>query len=257
MVSIRRIERICDFEKLPAIQQDAWGFCDRDLEPYQLMTRVQKYGGLVLGLFLDQRLIGFNYSLLGKWRQEYFLYSHMLAIERRFQGRGLGFRLKKQQRREALRMGYRLIRWSFDPLEALNAYFNIHRLGAVSNEYERNIYGEGGSGLHRHLPTDRLIALWRLDSPRITSRLRRKKPPLLEAPPADRVGRFSGASAYVEIPRDIRSLKQGDINQARAWRLQTRRQFETGFARGFSARDVVQTPDGRRIFFKLTTRADE
>jgi predicted GNAT superfamily acetyltransferase len=254
-IQVEKISRMEDYKRIPSIQQNAWGFSDIDTEPHQMMTRVQKYGGLVLGLFLDERMIGFSYSIIGRWRGEYFMYSHMLAVEKEYQQRGFGFLLKKAQREEVMRMGYGTIRWNFDPLEAANSFFNIHRLGATVGEYEENVYGHGESGLHRGLATDRAIATWRLDSPRVEERMRE---PIDRKVLADlagiRPGDFSVSPAYIEIPRDIQALKRESMAEALRWRMRTREWFETAFALGLEAREIVFSPDDSRVFFRLETR---
>ena len=174
MLEIRTLETIEEFLRLPDIEKSAWGFSDAEVEPHHMMTRVHKYGGLVQGLFLDGEMTGFSYAIIGKWEESYFIYSHMVAVKQKLQGKGYGFMLKKAQREAILNMGYDTIRWNFDPLESLNGYFNIHRLGAICEEYERNIYGEGASGLHQGLPTDRLIATWQLNSDRVETRMTKK-----------------------------------------------------------------------------------
>jgi predicted GNAT superfamily acetyltransferase len=75
--------------------------------------------------------------------------------------------LKFFQREEALSRNLRLICWTFDPLEFRNAYFNFNRLGAIARTYLPNFYGVTSSPLHRGLATDRLLAEWHLDSPRV------------------------------------------------------------------------------------------
>lgn len=254
MLEIRKISTIEEYQQLPGIQMSAWGFAERDAEPHHLMTRVQKYGGLVQGIFHDGVLAGFTYAVIGRWEGEYFWYSHMAAVRREFQGRGFGRMLKLAQREAALAQGFRIIRWSFDPLEALNSFFNLHRLGAICREYERDVYGSGSSGLHQGLPTDRLVAEWRLDSERVVNRIGEMKTPLrLQLPdplPLD----FSTEMAWIEIPRDVRTMKQHDLSQARAWRQETRQAFETAFASGFEAEELVFSPDDRRVFYQLFRR---
>ena len=250
---IRKIQAIKDFKALIDIQRSAWAFTDLDIEPHSLMTRVQKYGGLLQGLSWNGRLVGFTYAIIGRQGGEYFLFSHMLAVRREYQGRGFGFLLKKAQRAAALKMGFPRIRWNFDPLESLNAFFNLHRLGATSSEYEVNAYGEGESGLHRGLPTDRLVATWDLRQSRVEERMRKKERACrLAAAPASHHGPFSIAPAYIEIPRDIRALKRRDPEAARRWRLKTRRLFCAAFQARFAASDVVLNPAGDRIFIELT-----
>ena len=58
MIELKKIKEIEDFKKLLDIQKNAWGFSDLDTEPHHLMTRVQKYGGLVHGLFAHGELVG-------------------------------------------------------------------------------------------------------------------------------------------------------------------------------------------------------
>ena len=48
----------------------------------------------------------------------------MLGVRKEYWGRDLGYQLKVQQREQALRMGIRMIHWTFDPLQSKNAYLN-------------------------------------------------------------------------------------------------------------------------------------
>src|SRR6185437_8378257 len=121
-------------------------------------------------------LVGFALSLPGvkSWHgapPEPYLHSHMLGVREPYRNRGLGARLKREQRIEALSRGIRLMEWTFDPLEIKNAFLNIHKLGAVALRYLENFYGVSSSRLQGGLPTDRLLAEWRLDSPRVTAAL--------------------------------------------------------------------------------------
>jgi predicted GNAT superfamily acetyltransferase len=240
-----------DYKLLPQIQKSAWGFADIDVEPHFLMTRSQKYGGLVQGLYQDGGLLGFTYAILARWQDEYFVYSHMAAIRKEFQGKGYGFLLKKAQREAVIKMGYRTIRWNFDPLESLNAYFNIHRLGVVCSEYERNIYGSGDSGLHRGLDTDRLIATWDLESPRVCERMERKRPRTTVAIPENTREQFADGVGYIELPRDIRRLKVEDMKQAIAWRENTRTLFENAFADNWLLDGFAFSEERDRVFYRL------
>ncbi len=251
MIEFKTITDIKDFKKIPDIQKSAWGFSDRDIEPHQLMTRVQKYGGLVQGLYIDGELAGFTYAILARWKGKYFIYSHMTGVRKEDQKKGFGFLLKKAQREEVLNMGYDVIRWNFDPLESMNSYFNIHRLGVISVEYEKDIYGKGESGLHEGLSTDRLIATWNLKSDRVIDKMKRKDLAIKENVPEKNPVDFTQKTAHIEIPRDIRSLKKTNIDEAVQWRMKTRRLFESAFQNGYIATDIVFSEDNKRIFYKL------
>jgi len=215
------------------------------------MTRVNKYGGLIQGLFFGDKMMGFSYALIGKWEGDYFIYSHMVAVVKEHQGKGYGFLLKKAQREEIMNMGYNVIRWNYDPLESLNCYFNIHRLGVVSSEYERNIYGVGESGLHQGLTTDRLIATWYLHSQRVAEKMKKKDPPIIEKIPREKLEKFTQNTAYIEIPKDIRNIRQFHFHEAEEWRIRTREFFECAFRKSYVTEDIVFSENKERIFIKL------
>jgi len=251
MIEIRKLKTVEEFKKTADIQKSAWGIDDIEIDPHFLMTRAQRFGGLVHGLFTDDKLVGFTYGILGKWKGEIFFFSYMAAVMREYQGRGFGFLLKKAQRTEVLKMGYNIIRWNFDPLESLNAYFNFHRLGVVSSEYERNVYGEGGSGLDEGLPTDRLLVTWNLTAKRVVKKMEEKEPKILESFHTSQIGKFDDTTAYIEIVRDIRSLKKKNLREAYDWRMKTRNQFEAAFNAGFVAEELVFSENQQRVFYKL------
>ena len=251
MIELKRIKKIDDYKKLTEIQRSAWGFLDLNIEPHHVMTRVQKYGGLVQGLFYNGELAGYTYALIGKWNGEYFVYSHQAAVKKEYQDKGFGFLLKKAQRDEVRKMGYQLMRWNFDPLESMNAFFNIHRLGIISVEYERDIYGTGESGLHKGLPTDRLIATWKLDSDRVVKKMEQKDPSILEDIPRENLENFTQDTAYIEIPKNIQALKEKRLNEAIEWRMKTRHLFELAFQKGYVVQDFVFSGDKQRVFYKL------
>ncbi|MFX0207376.1 MAG: hypothetical protein ACFFDT_15415 [Candidatus Hodarchaeota archaeon] len=255
MIVIRKLKTVEEFKETAEIQKSAWGINDLEVDPHFLMTRVQKFGGLVHGLFKDNRFVGFTYGILGKWKDKIFFLSYMAAVRSEYQGQGLGFLLKKAQRTEVMKMGYDIIRWNFDPLESLNAYFNFHRLGVVCSEYERNIYGKGESGLDEGLSTDRLLVTWNISSERVSKRIEKKIKKIKIPVPTSRLGQFNEDIAYIEIPRDIRSLKKINLREANEWRKKTRNQFEAAFSVGYVAEEIVFSEDEKRIFYRLIKKA--
>ena len=114
--------------------------------------------------------------------------------------------------------------------------------------------------LHKGLGTDRFVALWRLDSPRVESRLVGRAPRLslvqfaglprafgveggLEVPvPAPAPPPESGDPArfLVPIPSRIQELKQRDPGAARAWREATRAVFTRTVGRGYQVVELIR-----------------
>ena len=61
-----------------------------------------------------------------------------------------------------------MIQWTFDPLQSKNAYFNVQKLGVILRQYYVNLYGQTTSKLNEGLDSDRVIAEWWIDQPRIS-----------------------------------------------------------------------------------------
>jgi predicted GNAT superfamily acetyltransferase len=75
----------------------------------------------------------------------------------------VGYALKLAQRAQGLEQGISVARWTFDPLVARNAYFNLHKLGALADRFERNFYGEMTDALNRGERSDRFVVRWDLE----------------------------------------------------------------------------------------------
>ena len=168
MIEVRRLSTLAEFSEAVKLQRAVWGFADEELVPLALFVVSSHIGGQVLGAFQGGEMAGFCLAVPGiKPDGSPFLHSHMLGVLEAHRNRGVGLRLKLEQRADALARGIHLIEWTFDPLELKNAYFNIARLGAIVRRYQENEYGITASPLHGVLPTDRCVAEWRIVSPRV------------------------------------------------------------------------------------------
>jgi len=169
-----KIEKLTDIELLRQcieVQRQAWGFAEVDVVPLRMLVVCTRIGGQVLGARNSEgNVVGFLNALPGIRDGRVYLHSHMLGVLPEYQNLGVGRALKWAQREEAVGRGIRLIEWTFDPLEFRNARLNIQLLGTISRRYLVNTYGISSSPLHGGLPTDRLIAEWHLDSPRVRAR---------------------------------------------------------------------------------------
>jgi predicted GNAT superfamily acetyltransferase len=77
-------------------------------------------------------------------------------------GRGIGGALKWHQRAWALDRALYRATWTYDPLIARNAFFNVTRLGARPKRYLVDFYGPMDDGPNRGQPTDRVDVEWDL-----------------------------------------------------------------------------------------------
>ena len=67
----------------------------------------------------------------------------------------MGESLKLAQRAQALDQGIDLVRWTFDPLLARNAWLNVGKLGAVIDRFARSFYGAMSDAINQGERSDR------------------------------------------------------------------------------------------------------
>jgi predicted GNAT superfamily acetyltransferase len=228
-VLIRPCHGIVEFEACVRIEREVWQSADIDVVPIPLFVIAAETGGQVLGAFRGADLVGFTLAIAGWRTRKPFLHSHMTAVLDAYQNRGIGRRLKLFQRKDALARGIDLIEWTFDPLVTKNAFFNFMRLGALARRYLPNAYGITTSPLHGSLPTDRLVAEWRLRSPRVRRVLAGKLGGVLTTKRAVRIA----------IPSDFEDLKHSDHARAHEIQSQVRAEFLKWLGKGYAATAIL------------------
>lgn len=257
-ITIRDLHTIEEFRQVVDVERAVWGYSDlSDVVTVPVFIITVKRGAILLGAYDRGRMAGFAYSLVGMKDGRPIQWSHMLGVLPDYRGSGLGRTLKLVQRERALARGFDLIEWTFDPLQAMNAHLNFAKLGVVSDEYARNVYGDSSSALHRGTPTDRLVAQWNIATPHVERRIASDRALVVrtaevaEAPSANAItgARWPECGAvrldlderrlWVEIPMHFTDLQHRATTCALEWRLRTREIFESYFARGYRAVDFV------------------
>lgn len=222
-VEIRLLKGHADFRATVEVQKQVWGFSETDCVAPRLCAVAEEIGGLVLGAFLGERMIGFSLTFPGvKDGGRPYWHSHMTGVLPEYQNRRIGRQIKLFQRQQAVRAGIDLIEWTFDPLESRNAYFNIKRLGVIVRHFLPNQYGITSSRLHGGLPTDRLVAEWHVTSERVERTI---DGPPLESP---------AIAATIEIPSEIAELRETEIGKAREIQTRVREEFQQHLAKGLT-----------------------
>jgi predicted GNAT superfamily acetyltransferase len=205
---IRPITEVRELQDCVALQREAWGLADIEIIPVRMLITQNRVGGLVLGAFEDDLLIGFLNAMPGIHDGLPYWYSQMLAVTKDSRDRGIGSALKIEQRSQAQARGIHLIEWTFDPLESKNAYLNIAKLGIIARRYYVNLYGTTDSAMQQGLESDRLIAEWWIDKPRF---------------------QIGNDVRRVYIPADIQALKKQSPKSAQDVQLRVREQFLKNF----------------------------
>lgn len=182
-VIIRSLETMEEVVAAEEVQRATWNMADLEIIPAHAMHAMQHSGAALLGAFDGNRLVAFTFAILGTEENpdrldqvaaaRLKMYSVIAGVLPEYQHQDVGYRLKMAQRDFALRIGIRLITWTYDPLESRNGRFNIGKLGAVCRRYLRHFHGNM-SGINNGLSTDRFEVEWWVTQNRVAARAERK-----------------------------------------------------------------------------------
>lgn len=234
-ISIRQIETFAELRAVEQIEKEVWGVPDLDVVPVTHLVATRAAGGVLLGAFDGDMLAGFVYGFVALEEGEIAHHSHMLGVKPAYRNFNLGYKLKLAQREAVLAQGIKIITWTFDPLQSLNAHFNFTKLGVISNRYLIDFYGKDAASFLHQTGTDRLWVKWLLASDRVTERINGRTPRLED--PADKL--------LIEIPGDINSVQQKHPASAREWRKQTQRAFIEAINKGYTVVDFYRETRGQ------------
>ncbi len=258
-VTYRDLTTLDDFAAVVELERRIWGPGYDDVVPTSILTVSVHRGGILIGAFADEQMVGFVYSLPGIKHGKATQWSHMLGVVSEYRQAGLGYQLKLLQRDRALEMGLDLIEWTYDPLQATNAHLNFVKLGVVVEEYLENVYGESGSPLHQGNPTDRFVAEWHIRSGAgrrdagfdgVPVNRTHWSDEWLEAIDVDLS--IDAPMLTVEIPVGFSDMMVRAPERAMAWRVCTRAIFTTYLDRGYRVVAFHLDRDGRKGTYLLS-----
>ena len=273
---IKILETPEEMSTVEDLQRIVWPGSETDVVPAHVFITAVHNGGLVIGAFDHNHIIGFVFGFPGLEstpdgpRPKHC--SHMMGIHPDYRDSGVGFALKRAQWQMVRHQGLDHVTWTYDPLLSRNARLNITKLGAVCNTYRRSEYGDMRDGLNAGLPSDRFQVDWWINTRRVDRRLgkRARRPLKLEnfakadlqplysvdhetgslSRPPEHFSPLEGHLALAEIPSDFMALKDADFSLARDWRFFSREVFETAFTTGYIVTDFVF--DQGSSFYVLT-----
>jgi len=275
-LTFKLLETPDEMRLVEELQRVVWPGSETDVVPDHMMITALHNGGLVIGAFREEKIIGFVFGFPGIEytpdgpRPKHC--SHMLGILPGERDSGVGFKLKRAQWQMVRKQGIDHITWTYDPLLSRNAYLNIAKLGAVCSTYRQSEYGDKRDGLNVGLPSDRFqVDLW-VNTRRVERRLGKgaRGPLKLDGfskadlhpiyathtdasgwvRPPEHFAPLEGRLLLAEIPADFDALKSADFALARDWRFFSREVFETAFAAGYIVTDFVR--EGDRSFYVLS-----
>lgn len=226
------------------LQREVFELPEVELSPVRHFVVTKNAGGFTLGAYNGDRLAGFVLSVPAIMRGEPAFYSHMTGVRAEYQSYGIGAKLKWAQRTRALSEGIKYIKWTFEPVKARNAFFNLEKLGASVVEFQENFYGTdyGTSpeinGAKFGLASDRLFAEWDLRGTKVETLAAGEI--FVETREPD---------TTIEILDDWIGLVRSDPGAALAEQLRIRGEFEAAFASGLVGRSFRR--DSERAAYLL------
>ncbi len=201
---IREIETVEQAHQAAELLDRIWPGPSSAL-PANVIRALAHSGNYVVGIFDGAEMVGAVVAFFGP-PESRSMHSHVAGVLSEYQGRGVGRMLKQHQREWAFSRGIGHITWTFDPLIARNAHFNLTVLGARVTEYLVDQYGSMDDGVNRGDESDRLFVSWALAAP-------------ASAP------REEDVVTSVAIPSDIAALRRDDPSEALEWRYRVRDAF--------------------------------
>lgn len=232
--------------------------------PSELAWVLAHSGNYVAVARAGDEVVGAAIGFRGVDAEGAFLHSHIAGVVPAWQSAGVGYQLKQHQRRWAIAQGLDRITWTFDPLVARNAYFNVVKLGAQLTNYLIDFYGSMDDGVNAGDITDRCLVTWRLESDKAvsaaagvhvatgaTEALSAGAAAVLQADDRGRpIVRSSDlAHRVIELPPDVVGLRHDDAQLALRWRLALREVLVAAFADGLEVIGVSR--DGRYVLHRV------
>jgi predicted GNAT superfamily acetyltransferase len=234
-VVVRELYQMDQLKAAQRLFEAVWRPAEGNPSPMtgELLRALTHAGCYVAGAFAGSRMVGASAGFFTA-PPELALHSHITGVAPGREHRGVGFALKVHQRAWAVARGLAAVIWTFDPLVARNAWFNLAKLGATPTGYLEDFYGPMTDAINAGMASDRLLLTWRLQDPAVaaacagTPRQPAVPPgaePALEAgPDLEPVAHTTGAPAVtVAVPPDVERM---DPAGRRAWRATV-----TGFLR--------------------------
>lgn len=201
-----------ELDEASRFEAQIWGASDPT--PRSLLAVFAQHGGLVLGAFDQDRLVGLSVGIPGLDDDgASYLHSHLLAVEPDYRRRRLGEALKRAQWDYAARRGFSYVGWTYDPLIETNAWFNLGVLGARVDSLVSDAYGRLHDVFNHDLPTHRFWVIW--------------------DPAGEPRRSVAGERREMAIPRHVMELRRDKPDEARRqsdeWFQRARRWWSAGW----------------------------
>ena len=248
---LKQLTTIEELNEATMLEKQIW---NADSAQLHYLVAARDQGAILLGAFLHDELIGFNYSYPAFVEGETYLYSHLLGVKREYRELGVGELLKLELKEVGLQRGFKKCCWTFDPLESRTAFLNFTKLRAFTNGYYENYFGQLHDYFNSALPSDRFTMEWDLEDndylrwdKKIEESLEEAKElatwskslvglPMLDKDETfDKEQSLTADAYFVYIPNHFQKIKLESPTLAEDWRYKTRAMMTTLLQQNYTA----------------------
>lgn len=265
-ITIRTLNTVEEFAAAVDLQKIYWGEAMSDQVPAHMLLSFARYGGHVHGAYDGGKMVGLLIGFLGAHYEPdnqdatklLLIMSKRMVVLPEYRGQKIGENLKLAQRDFARQHNIQLVSWTFDPLLSRNAYLNIHKLGAIVQDYVVDYFGADAS--NPVMSADRLVANWWVNHPHID---RSDYIDASTTPIANTVSLnnrellvpddFQLADSDIlrlEIPIEFVPLNQINPDLGEEWRNHIRFAFQKLLEAAYIATDFIRVEN--RVFYVFT-----
>jgi predicted GNAT superfamily acetyltransferase len=217
---VRELSNYGELKQACQLYRGVFGYTgdDESLNPRMLSSLLRHSGSVVGAVDPSGTVLAFAYGWAAVDTGDdphVYHFSQAAVVSSVLQGQGVGRSLKRVQAAMAERTGAERMRWTYDPLMARNAHFNLDVLGARGRWYTPDAQGLPG--------TDRVTVEWRftgddaLSNPQTAEEARTPHVPVGEL-------RTDASGTHLGVP----AAKPVDPDLAARLRQQIRGVFEEG-----------------------------
>jgi predicted GNAT superfamily acetyltransferase len=216
-VKVRLLISISEQESARKLFDETWPMkSGTEITPNLLQALVHS-GAYLSGVFIGRKCVGAAFAFPAT-SGGLHLHSHMTAVIKDYRNQGIGYALKIDQWHWAKKNNYNEITWTFDPLVARNAKFNLIKLGVDISNYYPNFYGDMPDAINAGDESDRVMASWK-----VVGEQPRSKSVIINPDKSD---------TLITIPEDIVTIRSKDISENLKWRHKVREEFMRAFEKG-------------------------
>jgi predicted GNAT superfamily acetyltransferase len=253
-ITYRILHDIADFQQVFDLEVSVWNMTPGEATSTDITSAITHNGGMLIGAEADGKIIGFTLGFIARHDNKFLIWSHAAGVNKDYQGHGIGYQLKQEQRKWAIEQGYDTICWTFDPMQRGNANFNLRRLGAISNKYLLDVYGIMTDELNAGMRSDRFQVTWNLHDERVIALAEGHAvaPPVNDYPKDAFMLHVDDNEiitqpinsdlqwCFAEIPYKFKELKKSNMKTAQQWQIALSETMLSAFAAGYSAVDFVR-----------------